>query len=169
MQLRIKYLVEHVDVIPLLAMWMYEEWGLRTPFASIDQEIRRLNLHLNTDRLPLTLVAFSESRAVGTVSLVNYDMETRMDLTPWLASLYVTPEARGEGVGEVLLESAEEKAAALGVEALYLWTSTADREQFYRDRGWVSQETAVFREQTVTIMKKDLPAESDESGATHGS
>jgi GNAT superfamily N-acetyltransferase len=162
MKLRIKYLVEHVDVIPLLAMWMYQEWGRRTPYASIEHEITQLNLHLNTDRIPLTLLAFFETRVVGTVSIVTYDMDERMELTPWLASMYVAPEARGEGVGEALMAAAEEKATELRIETLYQWTANEAKLGFYEDLGWSALEPTVYREQNVVIMKKDMPVLPDE-------
>ncbi|PSP02598.1 MAG: hypothetical protein BRC47_07420 [Cyanobacteria bacterium QS_7_48_42] len=41
---------------------------------------------LNRNSLPLTLVAFLDTLPVGSVSLVNCDLDSHSHLKPWLAS-----------------------------------------------------------------------------------
>lgn len=57
-----------------------------------------------------------------------------------LRSLAVKDAARGHGCGSELVKEAERHAAANGVEALYLLTTTA--EEFFRSQGYVEMERA---------------------------
>src|SRR5690349_8984032 len=71
--------------------------------------------------LPRTLVAHIRNKAVGTVSVMLHDLETRPDLNPWLGCLYVQPAWRCQGVAGELLMSAEQMAAqSLGISVLHL-------------------------------------------------
>lgn len=46
--------------------------------------------------IPCARVAFSGRVPVGTVSLVEHNMDTRLDLRPWLAALFVLPKSSAE-------------------------------------------------------------------------
>jgi GNAT superfamily N-acetyltransferase len=111
-------------------------------------------LHLNRDRIPLTLLALVESQPVGTASIFLHDMDTRMDLTPWLAAVYVLPEFRGQGIGSQLVRAIEDVATRLQLERLYLFTP--DREDFYARLGWSVLETAEYRQHSNVIMTKSF-------------
>ncbi len=73
-----------------------------------------------------------------------------MDLSPWLASIYVLPENRGQGIGTALVERVIEEAVELGIETLYLFTP--DRKGFFASLGWSVVEHTEYREQKVVIM-----------------
>lgn len=62
------------------------------------------------------------------------DLETRPDLTPWLAALLVEPAFRGRGHESVLVRRAEAFAREAAVPVLWLYTSTA--EALYLRLGW---------------------------------
>ena len=63
-------------------------------------------------------------------------IEPANDPTALLRSLAVRADARGSGLGADLLAHAESQAAALGVDALYLLTTTAER--FFAARGYAT-------------------------------
>ena len=77
-------------------------------------------------------------------------MDTHMDLSPWLASLYVIPIYRSRGVGSALVHRVIKEAEALGVETLYSFTP--DREGFYIRLGWSTVERIEYRGYGVAIM-----------------
>ena len=56
-------------------------------------------------------VLFDQDEPVGTAGLVREDLETRPDLTPWLAGLFVRPEFRGRGHATALVRRVEAFAA----------------------------------------------------------
>ena len=102
---------------------------------------------MNTDRLPLTLVALHDGLLVGMVSLKFHDME-RPDLDPWLGGLLVLPEWRKRGMGTMLMHHATKEARKLNVARLYLWTHSA--EGLYRKLGWqIVERTEYFGKNAV--------------------
>ncbi|MBW6426013.1 GNAT family N-acetyltransferase [Rhizobium sp. XQZ8] len=86
---------------------------------------------------PFTLIAQEQGTFIGTVSVVESNMEPRRDLSPWLSGLWVDESYRGRGWGSALLKAAIGKARANGRPDIYL-TSKADRRRFYGTRGWRS-------------------------------
>lgn len=92
------------------------------------------------------------------------DLEERGDLSPWLASVYVIPSSRSEGVGSLLVTAIERIASGLGVERFYLYT--ADQQSFYAKLGWAELETLWHAGKPVTVMCRhlsDIYAVSEES------
>ena len=116
----------------------------------------RLHAHLNRDSIPLTVVAFDNDRVVGTAALVEFDMDTRRDLTPWLADVVVDSELRGRQIGTRVVEYTVARARELGVKTLYLFTP--DRETFYARMGWRVRERPEYRgEDVVVYAYRQLP------------
>lgn len=100
---------------------------------------------------PFAAVALSDSKPVGVACLVEHDMVTRKDLSPWLASVFVPPEHRGKGIGTALTRRIMDEAKALDVGTLYLFTP--DRETFYSRLGWTVLERTEYRREQIVIMK----------------
>lgn len=153
--MKIEFLKEHPEFIPVIASWSQGEWGFLYPERTIDDRIRALGKNLNTDRVPLTFVAVDQGKIVGTVGLEEHDMETRMEYSPWLVSLFVLPEFRRTGLARQLVETATDKARLLGVKRLYLFTLKSHAE-FYDTLGWQVVEKTVYKNRPVTILAIDL-------------
>lgn len=153
-KVRIEYLGDNAALIPTLAQWHYEEWRHLNPDKSIEQYIARLQSHLGRKQIPTTFVALSGGILMGSSSLVAYDMDIRMELSPWLASLYVSQIYRSRGVGSALVHRVIKEAEALGVETLYLFTP--DREGFYIRLGWSTFERTEYRGYKVAIMMFEI-------------
>ena len=88
------------------------------------------------------------------MGLKVHDMDTRLDLTPWLASLYVSESRRRQGIGTELVSAIERKAQTLGVETLYLYTP--ESEVFYSQLGWQVKERTEYHGYPVTLMRKEI-------------
>ena len=73
-----------------------------------------------------------------------------MELTPWLASVFVGEQYRRRGIGAELVRRIMAEAGKLDVPLLYLYT--VHSEQFYAALGWMLQERTSYREQNVVIM-----------------
>jgi N-acetylglutamate synthase-like GNAT family acetyltransferase len=153
----IEYLADHPEAVPTLAEWQHREWGHLRPGDTVEQRQARLQGYCNRDRIPLTVVALENSNVLGSASLVPYDMETRMDLTPWLAGVFVGESYRRNGIGGALVRRIMMEAEKLHVSLLYLYT--VHSETFYAGLGWVLHERTQYREQKVTIMTY-VPARS---------
>lgn len=152
--MEIKYLKDYKEWIPTIAKWFYDEWGHLYPELDIDKIILRLHKRTNVDIIPLALVALENRAVIGTASLKKFDMDTRMQYSPWLASVYVSEKWRGKGIGTSLVRVIEDKAKEIGVKILYLYTP--DAQNFYAKLDWRELESTEYRGQDVTIMIKNL-------------
>ena len=132
MKTRIDHLFERPERIPLVAGWIYDEFWNGKPGYSVATFETLLRAARDPDRVPLSLLAFADENPVGTVNLVHTDSETRPDLHPWLAALFVVPEARRWGIGTALVRELNAHAARLGFAELFLGT---DSPAFYSRLG----------------------------------
>jgi GNAT superfamily N-acetyltransferase len=150
----IEYLANHKEVIPTLTRWFYEEWAYLHPERTYADVERLITERAQKDRIPLALVAFDGEELLGTVCLKPHDMDTRLDLTPWLAGLYVSAPRRREGIGTALVSAIERKACELSVKRLYLYTP--ESESFYAKHGWQHKERTEYHGCPVTVMEKEI-------------
>jgi GNAT superfamily N-acetyltransferase len=149
--IHIDYLADHPDCIPTLARWHHEQWAHLSPGGSVERRITLLDSHLGRGQIPTTFVAVSTQAVVGSASLIAYDMDTRLDLSPWLASVYVKPEHRRQGIGSALVCRVIQEAKELGVDNLYLYT-TPDKDGFYARFGWVLIDRTLYRGYDQIVM-----------------
>jgi len=150
----IEYLADRPEFLPVLAGWHHGEWGRLHPGDTAEKRAERMKAHLGKKQVPTTFVALADGRSVGSASLVDYDMEGREDLTPWLASVYVIPEYRRRGIGSALVERVVEEARTLGIETLYLFTW--DQERLYARLGWAVLERTEYKGERIVIMSIKL-------------
>jgi predicted N-acetyltransferase YhbS len=151
-RVRIVPLADHLEALPHLAAWHHAEWGFLHPGGKVSEVAEELRGHLGRERIPTTFVALVDGEAVGSASLVEHDLPERPDLGPWLASLYVAPEHRRQGIGAALAERVVEEAAQLGVPTLYLFTF--DREDYYARLGWQRLAPESCRGHPVVVMTR---------------
>lgn len=148
--MKIEYLADHPEFLPTIADWQHAEWGRLRPGDTVEARTARLQDSCGRAQIPLTVVAFDGGLVLGSASLLRHDMDTRTELTPWLAGVFVAPEQRRRGIGAKLVRRIMTEAGALQVPILYLYT--VHSQKFYADLGWSLQEETGYREQTVSIM-----------------
>ncbi|OXS63729.1 GNAT family N-acetyltransferase [Rossellomorea vietnamensis] len=90
--------------------------------------------------LPRFYIVVREGDIIGTYALLRNDLNSRQDLFPWFACLYVHPDQRGEGLGSTLLDHALREAHKKGYDSLYL---TTDLEGYYEKYGWTHSTEAI--------------------------
>ena len=132
-----------------------EPAGISSRLAKLAAALRREGVECGLDQLmtahrALTVVAHENGEVRGSASLIPHDMDTRMELTPWLAGVFVAPEHRRRGIGAALVRRIMAEASRLNVPVLYLYT--VHSETFYADLGWSLQEHTTYREQNIAIM-----------------
>lgn len=152
--MEIKYLVEVQDYLPEISMWLYNQWGVKHDDSSPADWVKELQQRLNKDELPMTFVAVRGEKPIGTSSLVECDMETKSELTPWLADVYVPPEERAQGIATKLVQRINEEAKKLGYDKYYLFTRQATG--FYLKLGWEIIETTTYKGKKVDVMVYNL-------------
>ena len=154
MALVIDYLDQHVDAIPALARWHHAEWSAVTPHLSVPDRIAGFRARAQRGIIPTGFVALLNNTPVGMACLVESDIDTHRQLTPWLATVLVGPEFRGQGIGSALSTRATNEAVVMGVATLYLFTF--DRQGFYERLGWSELEEAKYAGRSGTIMLRSL-------------
>src|SRR6478672_11712148 len=146
----IEYLADHPEAIPILAEWQHAEWGHVRPGDTAEKRAKRLEGWSNRDRIPLTVVALEGAEVLGAASLIEHDMETRMELSPWLAGVFVGEAYRRRGIGAELVKRIMAEAGKLKVPLLYLYTVHSER--FYAALGWTLMERTSYLAHKVVIM-----------------
>jgi GNAT superfamily N-acetyltransferase len=116
----------------------------------------RLNENLNAEPIPIALVAHNGAEFLGTASVIASDLEQRPQLTPWVAAVWVEPQARSRGVGRALVGRAARDCFALGIARAYLCARPA-LASFYERIGWMAIERDVG-EHGLTIFIQDAPS-----------
>ena len=131
--LRITPVRENRERSAAAADYFWSRWGDESTFdfyrdcieRSCDTEADLPRFHLLTDG--------SKGPIVGGYALLRSDLNSRQDLCPWLACLYVEPHWRSLRLGSLLLDHAAGEAQAKGYDSLYLCT---DLEGYYERYGW---------------------------------
>jgi len=149
-EMKIEYLADHLEHLATLAEWQHQEWGHHRPGDTVEARMVRLRRYAQRDRIPLTVIALDGGQLLGAASLIEHDMETRLDLTPWLAGVFVGESYRRRGIGAELVRRIMAEAGKLDVPLLYLYT--VHSEQFYAALGWTSVGRTPYRKQNVVIM-----------------
>lgn len=148
--MEIEYLAHRPEALPTIAKWQHAEWGNLRPNDTVEKRMERLRGWANPDRLPLTVVALENNDVLGSASLIEHDMETRMELTPWLAGVFVGEAYRRRGIGAALVRRIVAEAKRLKVPLLYLYT--VHSEKFYAALGWRTHERTSYRQHDIVIM-----------------
>jgi GNAT superfamily N-acetyltransferase len=130
------------EFLDTVAMRIWQAWWRDTghPLDYIAGRLHRENL--NPDPIPFALVAHDGAEFLGTSSVITADLPERPQLTPWVAAVWVEPQARRRGVGAALVDRAALDCFALGVISLYL-CARRERADFYERLGWIPIERDV--------------------------
>jgi len=158
-RVEIAELAHHLGLTPMLAHWhhdawahLYESWDLATAEAELLAMDR-------PGRIPTTWVAFDgpsrdAAHVLGSVSLIDDDELPGFEhLRPWLASLFVSPVARNQGVGRRLTAHVVAQARALGEARVHLFC--AGQERYYARLGWRTVARASAQGEPVAVMAID--------------
>lgn len=149
--MKILNLAEAPEHIPTIAAWHQAEWGYLNPAGTLETRIERMQRFLKGAHMPSMYIGVDGRRVIGTAALVESDMDSHPELSPWLASVYVDPEYRKRGVGAALVKHVVSVARMQGRSPLYLFTP--DQARFYLGLGWqfIAQES--YRGGEATLMK----------------
>ena len=130
------------EFLDTVADRIWQAWWRETgrPIHYISGRLARENL--NADPIPFALVAHDGAEFLGTSSVITADLPERPQLTPWVAAVWVEPQARRRGVGAALVDRAARDCFALGIERAYL-CARHERSGFYQRLGWTPIERAV--------------------------
>lgn len=130
------------------------EWKHLDPKLSIEKRAEAISNAAGRKGIPSIFIATSQNQLVGSAALVQKDMDTHRELSPWLAAVYVKEYYRGQGYATALIERCENEAIQSGVNAWYLFTEFAAK--LYEKLGWCYVERCEFRGVMVDVMSKQI-------------
>jgi GNAT superfamily N-acetyltransferase len=111
------------------------------------------------ERIPFAIVAHEGAEFLGSTLGIASDMEARPQFSPWVAAVWVEPQARLKQVGRTLVGHAAQVLFQRGFARIYL-CSSPKRLNFYTRQGWQPIERDVGEHhQTVYVM--DAPPRAD--------
>ena len=111
----IEYLADHREFIPIVARWHHAEWGHLRPGETVEDRTARVERECGHCQIPTTFIAAAGPQPLGSASLIEHDMGTRPELSPWLSGVFVAPEHRRRGIGAALVERVVQEARALAI------------------------------------------------------
>ena len=152
--MKIELLGNHLDFLPELAKLHFDEWKHFSPDQTLEDRVLKLQEVARSGDVPFVVVAIDNNQLIGSSALVNEDMSTRKDLSPWLASVFVKPEFRKNGVGTNLVRYIEAEAQKRGIQKLFLYTEYA--RNLYAALGWRDLEECEYKGVSVAIMYKQF-------------
>ncbi|MBX9593704.1 MAG: GNAT family N-acetyltransferase [Roseomonas sp.] len=141
--------------VPAIAAWLHQQWWAAGGYTQAQTEafLRKAT----GPAAPCALVAERDGLPLGTATFDTDDLPARSDLSPWLASVFVTPAARRQGVATALVKAVEALAVSQGVRRL--WLFTPDQAAFYAARGWVRAGVEEYRGCPVVLMQRVFPGD----------
>jgi GNAT superfamily N-acetyltransferase len=147
-------IADRPDLVPIVAQWLWDKWW-RDDGETLEATRNAVAASVSGSGPPQTFVLLVDGEPVGTASLVAHDLDERPALTPWLAGVFIVPEARGRGYVMHLIRAVEDACRSAGIETV--WLHTASAERMYARVGWHSVETIQRQgKRPVTLMRRDL-------------
>ncbi len=150
----IEYLADRPEFMESLAKLQLNEWGRYRPDETLEMRIEKLKNRCNHRQIPTVFFATDGRNLLGSAQLVEHDMDTRMQWSPWLAGVVVSPEHRCRGIGAKLVSRVIEEAKSLEVPVIYLFTFST--EKYYARMGWNIIESTQYLGVDVTVMSRRI-------------
>lgn len=147
-------LSDRPELTAITARWRWEAFFRQDGIDLFDIQQQEKIAAAGDDLYPTVLVLLDDERPVGMVALCLDDLDSRPDLNPWLAGLYVEPTHRGRGHSRLLIEALEAFALTGGIDQLWLYTASA--QELYEKAGWQTAETFEKGVTPFSIMRKRL-------------
>jgi GNAT superfamily N-acetyltransferase len=111
--------------------YIWNKWGSESNLNFYRDCIER-SCETQSD-VPRFYLAIEDNKIIGSYALLRSDLNSRQDLFPWFACLYVEPDYRGKNLGTQLQNHAINEVRQKGYEKLYLCT---DMTGYYERNNW---------------------------------
>ncbi len=154
---KVASLAEHPQHWQTAAEWSFAAWHHEFPSDTVQTYLDQYALAASKPEKLIEIYAAidNQENLLGVATLVDDDeLPNAPELGPWLAAVFVAPDARLFGVGSALVERVVGRTRELGYSTLYLYTEHA--QAWYLDKGWVKIREIVFLGLHHTVMQLEL-------------
>lgn len=151
--LRLVWLRDHMQYSDTLAQWLHRQFAyefVEQPLVDWQREFAEGQSNGDWQ----CLIALENDQLLGGAALATNDLPERPELGPWLACVFIAPQARKRGLAEQLIEGICSAAKANGTTRLYLHTH--DRNDYYAKRGWQVLERFQAWDKEQWLMLREL-------------
>lgn len=153
MSAHLVWLADHLHHSDRYAEWIHNQFSYEYAQQPLADWQREFAAGQSNGDWPC-LVALDDEQLIGGAALARADLALRPDLEPWLACVFVSPDARGQGLAERLIEGVCQEAKDRGWPRLYLHTQT--QRDYYAKRGWQVLESFQAWGNEQWLMVRDL-------------
>jgi len=153
MALSLTSIADRPDLAEPVARWVWDEWG-RAKGRPFDRTLGRIAGRTARVGLEQCFIALEDGSPAATASLTAEDADSRPDLSPWLASVFVAPDRRGRGLARLVVTAVESAARTGRFGTLWLFTDGA--AGLYAGLGWQEAGTVLDQGRTYALMRRDL-------------
>ncbi|WP_444924535.1 GNAT family N-acetyltransferase [Microbulbifer sp. DLAB2-AF] len=153
--MELQLLAENKQALPIVAEWYFTEWGYLRESNSLAKTRESLSDYLNTDKIPLLVIAVDSGAILGAAQLKYCEMTIYPEKEHWLGGVYVSKSHRGKKIAEAIIDRIISLAEQLGVSKLYLQTEHLDGG-LYSCLGWNPIEKVTYCGLEVLVMEREL-------------
>ena len=147
-------LADHMEFVDEMAQLHQAEWAHLSSILTVKDRKNALENAAGREGIPSIYIAYENNEFIGSVALIEHDLDTHLELSPWLAAVFVKERWRGQGIATLLVSFCEVQAKQIGVKKLYLSTELAT--QLYSKLGWEVIERCEYRAIELDIMFKKI-------------
>ena len=150
-------LPEHPQHWLTAAEWSFAAWRHEFPSDTVQTYLDQYALAASDSHRLIEVFAAidSDEKLLGVATLVDDDeLPDAPEPGPWLAAVFVAPDARKFGVGSALVERVVSRTRELNYSTLYLYTEHA--QAWYLGKGWTKIREIVFLGLHHTVMEFEL-------------
>lgn len=151
--MKLKLLADKPEALDTVSDWYYTQWASVFGKQSLQDVKDDLQKYLNTECMPLIVIALDGEKVVGAAQLKYYEMDMYPDYEHWLGGVYVHADYRGNGIAEKIILRILEKAREFDIETIYLQTENLGGGLYAR-MDWEPIEQAHSKGSDVLVMKK---------------
>ena len=144
-------LKDAAEYLQTIAEWHQAEWSHLNPGETLEQRKTRMRTYLSEAFIPSMFIALEKDRLLGTAAIVEHDMDSHRELSPWLASVYVDKHYRRQGIGSMLVRHVMQQAVNQQIPKLFLFTP--DQRTFYERLGWTLFLQEQYHGEQVSLMQ----------------
>ena len=119
--MRVIEIRDNPEYLDKAIQYIYSKWGNVSNYLCYHDCIEH-SIDVESP-LPRWFLLEHDGEIIGCAGLIINDFISRMDLSPWISSIFIEEDRRGQNLGSILLEHVKKDAKNAGFSKVYLATT----------------------------------------------